>query len=155
MAYMAAGNSFFGYPRGFEIKDSETIMEIIKCSLSEYYTKSLILDLYRAWPQAFIVYDNFDSVVGFIIGAKYSGTEGRILLFAVRQEFRFAGIGKALLTQELNVMVRAGLSTVRLEVRTDNENGIKFYKRNGFSIISTLKNYYSDLSDAYLMWKII
>ena len=84
---MAAGNSFFGYPRGFEIKDSETIMEIIKCSLSEYYTKSLILDLYRAWPQAFIVYDNFDSVAGFIIGAKYSGTEGRILLFAVKQEY--------------------------------------------------------------------
>ena len=40
---------------GFEIRDSETIMDIIKCSLSEYYTKSLILDLYRACPQAFIV----------------------------------------------------------------------------------------------------
>ena len=38
---MAAGNSFFGYARGFEIRDSETIMDIIKCSLSEYYTKSL------------------------------------------------------------------------------------------------------------------
>ena len=47
---MAAGNSFFGFARGFEIRDSESIMEIIKCSLSEYYTKSLILDLYRSWP---------------------------------------------------------------------------------------------------------
>ncbi|WMT51011.1 MAG: N-acetyltransferase [Ferroplasma sp.] len=152
---MAAGNSFFGFARGFEIRDSESIMEIIKCSLSEYYTKSLILDLYRSWPQAFIVYDNFDSVVGFIIGAKYSGTEGRILLFAVKKSFREAGVGQALLNRELQVMTGAGLSTVRLEVRTDNENGIKFYKKNGFSIISTLKNYYSDLSDAYLMWKII
>ncbi|MCL4453993.1 N-acetyltransferase [Ferroplasma sp.] len=152
---MAAGNSFFGFARGFEIRDSESIMEIIKCSLSEYYTKSLILDLYRSWPQAFIVYDNFDSVVGFIIGAKYSGTEGRILLFAVKKSFRGAGVGQALLNRELQVMAGAGLSTVRLEVRTDNESGIKFYKKNGFSIISTLKNYYSDLSDAYLMWKII
>jgi ribosomal-protein-alanine N-acetyltransferase len=152
---MAAGNSFFGFARGFEIRDSESIMEIIKCSLSEYYTKSLILDLYRSWPQAFIVYDNFDSVIGFIIGAKYSGTEGRILLFAVKKSFRGAGVGQALLNRELQIMTGAGLSTVRLEVRTDNESGIKFYKKNGFSIISTLKNYYSDLSDAYLMWKII
>ena len=60
-----------------------------------------------------------------------------------------------LLIQELNVMMGSGLSTIRLEVRTDNEDAIKFYKKNGFSIISTLKNYYSDLSDAYLMWKII
>jgi ribosomal-protein-alanine N-acetyltransferase len=152
---MAAGNAFFGYIREFEIKDSETIMEIIKCSLSEYYTKSLILDLYRSWPSAFLVYDNFEGITGFIIGSKYSGTEGRILLFAVKKEFRDSGIGKMLLAQELNVMAGAGLSTVRLEVRTDNVGGIKFYKRNGFSIISTLKNYYSDLSDAYLMWKII
>ena len=130
-------------------------MEIIKCSLSEYYTKSLILDLYRSWPEAFIVYDNYDSVIGFIIGAKYSGTEGRILLFAVRKQFRKSGVGQNLLNRELRIMTGAGLSTVRLEVRTDNESGIKFYKNNGFSIISTLKNYYSDLSDAYLMWKII
>jgi ribosomal-protein-alanine N-acetyltransferase len=152
---MAAGNSFFGFARGFEIRDSESIMEIIKCSLSEYYTKSLILDLYRVWPQAFIIYDNFDSVAGFVIGAKYSGTEGRILLFAVKKQFRGSGVGKMLLAQELNVMTGAGLSTVRLEVRTDNESAIRFYKKNGFSIISTLKNYYSDLSNAYLMWKII
>ncbi len=152
---MAAGNSFFGFVRGFEVRDSESIMEIIKCSLSEYYTKSLILDLYRSWPQAFMVYDNYDSVIGFIIGAKYSGTEGRILLFAVEKPFRRTGVGQNLLNRELRIMTGAGLSTVRLEVRTDNENGIRFYKNNGFSIISTLKNYYSDLSDAYLMWKII
>ncbi len=152
---MAAGNSFFEYVRGFELRDAETIMEIIKNSLSEYYTKSLILDLYRSWPASFLVYDSIDEVSGFIIGAKYSGTEGRILLFAVDSKFRGYGIGQKLLKQEQGVMLSAGLSTVRLEVRTDNENGIKFYKKNGFSIISTLKNYYSDLSDAYLMWKII
>ncbi len=152
---MAVNNTFFGFVRKFEIRDAEKIMKIIKCSLSEYYTKSLILDLYRSWPEAFLVYDNFDSVSGFIIGSKYSGTEGRILLFAVEKEFRNNGIGLKLLDGITKVMFNAGLSTVRLEVRTDNENAIKFYRKNGFSIISTLKNYYSDLSDAYLMWKII
>ncbi|MEM0139506.1 MAG: GNAT family N-acetyltransferase [Ferroplasma sp.] len=152
---MAVGNSFFGYVRGFRISDAEKIMEIIKSSLPEYYTKSLILDLYRSWPPAFLVYDSMDSVAGFIIGSKYSGTEGRILLFAVDSPYRSSGIGLKLLKQEFNVMVSAGLSTIRLEVKTDNDQAIKFYKNNGFSIISTLKNYYSDLSDAYLMWKII
>ena len=52
-------------------------------------------------------------------------------------------------------MIGAGLSTIRLEVRVDNIPAIKFYKKNGFSIISTLKNFSSDLSDAYLMWKIL
>ncbi|AAT43328.1 ribosomal protein S18-alanine N-acetyltransferase [Picrophilus oshimae] len=147
--------NFFGYVRKFEPKDIDRVMEIIKSSLSEYYTKGLILDLYRAWPDAFLVYDNFTTVLGFIIGSRYSGTEGRILLFAVDERYRSSGIGTYLLNEITKVMLSDGLSTMRLEVRTDNESAIRFYKKNGFSITSTLKNYYSDLSDAYLMWKII
>ncbi len=152
---MAINDNFFGFTRKFEIKDADKIMLIIKNTLSEYYTKSLIIDLYNAWPEAFIVYDSMDEVTGFIIGSKYSGTEGRILLFAVDEKYRNQGIGYKLLNDITKVMIGTGLSTIRLEVRIDNDHAIKFYKKNGFSIISTLKNYYSDLSDAYLMWKIL
>ncbi|WP_287960187.1 ribosomal protein S18-alanine N-acetyltransferase [Acidiplasma sp.] len=152
---MAINNSFFGYTRRFEPKDTDRVMQIIRESLSEYYTKSLIIDLYNAWPEAFLVYDNLNDITGFIIGSKYSGTEGRVLLFAVDKNYRNSGIGFKLLNDLTKVMIGSGLSTIRLEVRTDNENAIRFYKKNGFSIISTLKNYYSDLSDAYLMWKIL
>ncbi len=152
---MAINDNFFGFTRKFEVKDADKIMLIIKNALSEYYTKSLIVDLYNAWPEAFIVYDNLNTITGFIIGSKYSGTEGRILLFAVDDKYRNQGIGYRMLADIIKVMIGAGLSTIRLEVRVDNIPAIKFYKKNGFSIISTLKNYYSDLSDAYLMWKIL
>ena len=48
-----------------------------------------------------------------------------------------------------------GFISVKLEVKTDNEVAIAFYKRFGFVITSRLRAYYSDASDAFTMWKII
>ena len=40
-----------------------------------------------------------------------------------------------------------------LEVRDNNEEGLKFYQDNGFKIIRTINNYYKD-GDAYIMERI-
>jgi ribosomal-protein-alanine N-acetyltransferase len=65
------------------------------------------------------------------------------------------GLGHALMKSFIDVCNQENLLSVRLEVRTDNVNAIGFYRNLGFSIISTIKGYYSDLSDAYLMWKLL
>lgn len=44
------------------------------------------------------------------------------------------------------------IKNITLEVRKSNEEAINFYKKNGFEIVTTRKNYYNN-EDAYLMIK--
>ncbi len=141
--------------RKFGPEDIRKVVEIGNSSLTEYYTDTLLLDLYEAWPNSFIVYTVNDHIVGFIVGSKFSRTEARILLLAVDSNFRRKGIGMALMNNFVEVCNRENLLSVRLEVRTDNDQAIGFYKAFGFSIISVIRAYYSDASDAYLMWKLL
>ena len=141
--------------RKFRPEDIRNVVEIGNSSLTEYYTDTLLLDLYEAWPNSFIVYTVNDRIVGFIVGSKFSRTEARILLLAVDASFRRKGIGMALMNNFVEVCNHENLLSVRLEVRTDNDQAIGFYKAFGFSIISVIRAYYSDASDAYLMWKLL
>jgi len=152
---MVATNSDIGTVRTFNVRDVDSILEIAGKSLSEYYSGSLFMDLFQTWPEGFFVYTLNDRVVGFLVGSKFSQTEARILILAIDEKYRHIGFGKALLDSFIKVCEMENLMSMRLEVRTDNDSAIKFYKKNGFVVTSTLRGYYSDLSDAYLMWRII
>lgn len=141
--------------RGFLDSDLDTIVSIANRSLTEYYGFDLIQDLAQQWPGGFLVYDFYGSQAGFIVGTKYSPTEARILLLAVREELRGKGIGSALLRDFLQVCRQNSLMSIRLEVRVDNDQAIRFYRLHSFSIISTLHRYYTDSSDAFVMWKML
>ncbi len=45
------------------------------------------------------------------------------------------------------------LDNINLEVRTKNQDAIKLYRKFGFKIATTRKNYYANGDDAYLMMK--
>jgi ribosomal-protein-alanine N-acetyltransferase len=152
---MVTTNSDLGTVRAFNVRDVDRILEIAGKSLSEYYSGSLFMDLFQTWPEGFFVYTLNEKVVGFLVGSKFSQTEARILILAIEDRYRHMGFGKALLTSFIKVCEMENLMSMRLEVRTDNKSAIMFYKKNGFVVTSTLKGYYSDLSDAYLMWRII
>jgi len=152
---MAITNADYGTIRQFDGRDLDRILEIASASLSEYYSEALIMDLYDEWPQAFLVYTMGREIQGFIIGSRFSPTEARVLILAVDQQFRNMGIGGALMQAFLALCSRNNFMSVKLEVRTDNDNAINFYRKLGFVVTSRLKAYYSDSSDAYTMWKIL
>ncbi|CAC11206.1 N-terminal acetyltransferase complex ard1 subunit related protein [Thermoplasma acidophilum] len=154
MVYMAI-NAVAGSIREFSPKDIDQVYRIAQESLTEFYTQSLIMDLHREWPESFMVYTITDTVVGFIVGSKYSRTEARILLFAVDERFRKMGVGSALMDRFLQLCREENMLSVRLEVRTDNDEAIRFYKKYGFVITALLPGYYSDSSNAYTMWRIV
>ncbi|OWP56386.1 MAG: ribosomal-protein-alanine N-acetyltransferase [Thermoplasmatales archaeon B_DKE] len=141
--------------RKFAPDDISEVVKIGNNSLTEYYTETLLLDLFEAWPNSFMVYTVNGRIVGFIVGSKFSKTEARILLLAVDAKFRRMGIGRALMNGFVEVCNHENLLSARLEVRTDNDQAIGFYKKLGFSTISVIRSYYSDASDAYLMWKLL
>lgn len=145
----------YGIIRQFDPKDLRRVLEIAEESLTEYYTTSLIIDLYEAWPDGFRVYISEDRIEGFVIGSRIKPNEARILMFAVDGKYRKRGIGDALMRDFMEYCGKNGFISIKLEVKTDNDNAINFYKKYGFAITSRLRAYYSDASDAFAMWKII
>ncbi len=137
--------------RKFQEEDLLDVLNIANESLTENYIPELFLDIHRIWPEGFLVAVARD-VVGFIAGIKQR-TGARILLLAVRSEFRNRGIGSALMKRFITICKSEGMLSVRLEVRTKNLRAIEFYKKFGFNIISYVPNYYTNGDDAYIMWR--
>lgn len=152
---MHVDSQSYGIIRRFEPKDISKVLEIAENSLSEYYTNSLIIDLFEAWPDGFRVYVADDRILGFMICSRLKPNEARILMFAVDKKHRRQGIGEALMHDFMDFCGRNGFISIKLEVKTDNERAINFYKKYGFAITSRLRAYYSDASDAFTMWKVI
>ncbi len=139
--------------RRFQTEDLKKVIEICENSLSEKYSESLFQEIYMNWPDGFLVSEISGSVVGFITGRKTSRSDARILMLAVLEPYRSLGIGSVLIRQFIESAGVYGVINIRLEVRTDNVRGIGFYQKHGFLVTSIMRNYYSDGSDAYVMWK--
>jgi ribosomal-protein-alanine acetyltransferase len=72
----------------------------------------------------------------------------------VSPEFLAQGVGQALLNHCFDLTLERQLPVLFLEVRQSNQRAIRFYKKNGFEIISTRKHYYVNPSeDAWVMRK--
>lgn len=111
------------------------------------------LDIMRRWfPSACLVAEKNGKIVGYILATLRSPTLGHILSVAVIEEERGKGIGSALIRKSMEIMKSRGASAVRLEVRTDNMKAIKLYKKMGYKIDQLIPDYYSDGSDAYVMF---
>jgi ribosomal-protein-alanine N-acetyltransferase len=137
--------------RGFKEDDLLEVLNIANESLTENYAPELFLDVYRAWPKGFLVAVG-NKILGFIAGSKYN-REARILLLAVKKEYRNMGIGTALMNRFMSISKIEGVMSLRLEVRTTNFRAIEFYKKFGFNIISYIPNYYTNGESAYIMWR--
>lgn len=152
---METENQKAGTIREFREGDLDAVVSMANRSMSEYYTRTLIHDISKEWPEGFLVYTISGTMIGFITGSMYTRTEARILLLAVEENHRMRGYGAALMNEFIKTCMENGILSVRLEVKTDNQEAIKFYKGLRFVITSVLKNYYSDSSDAYLMWRML
>jgi ribosomal-protein-alanine N-acetyltransferase len=51
------------------------------------------------------------------------------------------------------MLVNYGVETYDLQVDVTNRPAIAFYKKHGFNTVRTLKNYYANGHDAFLMVK--
>lgn len=83
-------------------------------------------------------------LIGFIIYKRlYDVTD--LLYIVVDKIYRNKGIGSLLMEYLINISER-----ILLEVRCDNNNAIKLYKKYNFKIINIRKKYYDNM-DAYVM----
>ncbi len=140
--------------RKFKLSDLAGVMEIEKASFpkSQAYPRSYFERYYQKYPQGFIVAENKGKIIGYAIG-QLKNNSGEFISLAVRPEFRQKGIGKELTNFLINHFKEKGGKEISLNVRTGNKIAISFYKNLGFKILKTIKNYYQNGEDAYLMKK--
>jgi [ribosomal protein S18]-alanine N-acetyltransferase len=130
-------------------------------TLPEHYSDYFFESLLRELPEAFIVAEVDDKVIGYIMCKIEFGfsnfrklgfvKKGHVVSVAVFDQHRGKGIGKALMLEGINGVLSRKSDEIYLEVRVSNIQAIRMYQRLGFQIKSRLRSYYRDGEDAYLM----
>jgi ribosomal-protein-alanine N-acetyltransferase len=138
-------------------------MYINQMCLPENYSNSFFLDLYERFPETYVVAEENDEIAGYAMcrierdlsGFRLIGLakKGHLISLAVLPKYQHQGIGQALLQEVMKATLGYGAKEFYLEVRVTNTSAVSLYKKLGFQVARTLKNYYSDGEDAYLMAK--
>lgn len=91
-------------------------------------------------------------IIGYVGGRLEADiANGHISTLAVAHDWRGRNLGEYLLFTELSTLMEAGAESVTLEVRVSNTLAQALYHKYGFKVHTTLRNYYADAEDAYLM----
>lgn len=147
--------------RRCEDRDLTCVVNINMVTLPEHYSDYFFESLLRELPEAFIVAEVDEKVVGYIMCKIEFGfsnfrklgfvKKGHVVSVAVLDQHRGKGIGKALMLEGINGVVSRKSDEIYLEVRISNTQAIRMYQKLGFQIKSRLRSYYRDGEDAYLM----
>ena len=93
-------------------------------------------------------------IVGFLLLEIISRRRAATLVtIDIRAERRRNGYGTKLLDHSEQILREAAISRYELQVDTANVSALEFYRKHGFAIVNTLKRYYANGNDAYLMVK--
>lgn len=145
------------------MNDLPSVTQINMTCLPENYTDIFFADLFRRYPETFIVAEQDRKIAGYImcriemglsnLGLSGVVKKGHVVSVAVMPEDRRRGIGEALVTSAMNGMRGYGARQCYLEVRITNQEAISLYKKLGFEVARTIHGYYADGEDAFVMSK--
>ncbi len=139
--------------RKFKLSDLERIIEIEKVSFSQPWSKDFFKALYEKHRDDFLIAELSKKIVGYILGYKKSKELGSIKTMAVDPNRRRQGIGTKLINFLIKKLKKGGVKKIFLHIRTKNRIANAFYKKLGFKVVKTVKNYYQNGDNAYLMKK--
>ncbi len=149
--------------RKFTMNDLPSVTQINMTCLPENYTDIFFADLFRRYPETFIVAEQDRKIAGYImcriemglsnLGLSGVVKKGHVVSVAVMPEDRRRGIGEALVTSAMYGMRGYGARQCYLEVRVTNQEAIALYKKLGFDVTRTIHSYYADGEDAFVMSK--
>lgn len=139
------------------ISDLESIVEIENSSfLADHFSLKQFRYLLVKARADFLVYIGpNDKVVGYVVGLiRKNCRHLRIYSVAIHNNYRGAGIARALFTELENIAAKR-IVDLTLEVRIDRDDLVAIYERLGYKKYGIRKDYYSDGTAAIKMRKII
>jgi ribosomal-protein-alanine N-acetyltransferase len=138
--------------REFKRPDIKRVLEIEKASFSDPYPANILIDIYNLGA-GFLVAQENNRIVGYIIfWIKYED-EGHIISIAVDKNFRRLEVGTKLVETSIEAFKKFSVNRIKLEVRVGNTGARKFYSKIGFKEEKIVEEYYEDLEDAVIMGK--
>ena len=147
--------------RKFIPDDLQQVMQINRLCLPENYMDFFFMDLHQRFPETFIVAEESGEIVGYImcrieVGLASFGLgglirKGHVVSIAVLPEGRRKGVAQELMTKAMEGMRHYKAKLAYLEVRVTNDPGVALYRKLGFEASRTLRGYYSDGEDAFVM----
>ncbi|ELY65061.1 MULTISPECIES: ribosomal protein S18-alanine N-acetyltransferase [Natronococcus] len=93
------------------------------------------------------------AVAGYVVAnviRQYGRNRGHVKDIAVLPDDRGNGVGSALLSRAVAVLVSHGADSVKLEVRESNDAAKRLYRQFGFEPLRRVPDYYGD-EDAIVM----
>jgi [ribosomal protein S18]-alanine N-acetyltransferase len=138
--------------REFRRPDIKKVLEIETSSFSDPYPSSILVEIYNLGA-GFLVAQEDNSIVGYIIFWIRFEDEGHIISIAVDKKYRRKGVGSKLVETTMEIFKKYSVKTIKLEVRIGNKGARKFYKKLGFVEKKVLEKYYEDFEDAVIMDK--
>jgi ribosomal-protein-alanine N-acetyltransferase len=147
--------------RRFKPSDLDWVIRVNRECLPENYTALFFINLHKRFPGAFIVAEADGEIVGYIMCRIETGIpsfkllgitkKGHVISVAVLHSHHRKGIGYALIREAMQAMVNYNAKECYLEVRESNLSAIHLYKKLGFETARTLRNYYADGEDAFVL----
>lgn len=141
--------------RNFKREDLGEVSSLIAKTFNRNYNPEFYLSLYERWHDGFFIARDTHDIIGVCIAMISAPKTARILLMAVRGDYRSRGIGAQLLNELIKRCIILDLKGVTLEVRISNKPGIRFYEKHNFAIKSIITDYYEDGEAGYLMKRIL
>jgi ribosomal-protein-alanine N-acetyltransferase len=131
--------------RTFKAEDMDQILEIETQAFPKTpYPKEVLLGYANTPSDRFLVLEAGKDLLGYIIFSM----NGHIISTAVKPAQRRKGFGRTLFTYALNHTEKR----LWLEVRSRNDEAIKFYDNMGMKKIKKSRNYYGDDDALIMVW---
>ncbi|MGC9517203.1 MAG: ribosomal protein S18-alanine N-acetyltransferase [Methanomicrobiales archaeon] len=137
--------------REFRLPDLKRVLEIEKMSFDDPYPASILKDIYNMGA-GFLVAQQHNIIVGYIIFWIRFEDEGHIISIAVDRKYRRKNVGNMLVETAIKVFKKYDIKNIKLEVRAKNKGAINFYKSLGFKEEKIVPGYYEDGENAVLMF---
>jgi len=136
--------------------DFDVLLEIDVASFPggvAYDAAELSYFMNREGAETLVAEENGEIIAFLIMEVQTGRRRATIVTLDVRAAHRRGGYGTRLLTRAEKILIDYGVEVYDLQVDVTNTGAISFYKRHGFRTVRTLKNYYANGHDAYLMMK--
>lgn len=136
--------------RKFKPADLKRVYEIESMSFDQSYGIQIFQQLYEMGI-GFLVAEDNDYVVGYVMFWLKYENQGHIISLAVDKNYRRKGYGSNLLAKAIGILFLI-TDTIYLEVRASNKGAIEFYKQFQFKQDRVVPNYYESGEDAVVLY---
>jgi len=136
--------------------DFQTLLNIDAASFPRgiaYDSTEMSYFMSRNGAETLVLESDVKIVAFLILEVHRTRRSATIVTVDVQADHRRNGYASALLERSEEILLDYGVEIYDLQVDVGNRGAINFYKKHGFKIARTLKNYYTNGNDAYLMVK--